>query len=197
MPPDDRLPPELRELSKTELRELYVTAMRIALGLMKSRSAAEQLVSDAFEALLTTRRWDKSKGPLERHLFGVLTSIRSNRFKSKADARAEDVGKEYQREMGEVAQSAEARMLSHSASEADRSSAGDELDELARSVAHLPVATKVLGCLRASEDGEKKKPAEVAAELGLPREEVYMANKLLREHLAKIRARRGEGGGEE
>jgi hypothetical protein len=99
MPPDDKLPPELKTVSKEEFREVYTAATRLALGLMKSRTLADELVSDTFEALLTTRRWDPARGPLLRHVLGSMTSIRSNKFKkNKAGERTTNADKAYQRE---------------------------------------------------------------------------------------------------
>jgi hypothetical protein len=69
------------------------------------------------------------------------------------------------------------------------------LDEIERSVADHPVAPRVLRARRETEDGDKKKAAEIAVTLKLSVDPVYGANKLLREHAARILARR-RGGGE-
>jgi hypothetical protein len=198
MSPDDALPPELKSVSKQEFREAYEAAMHLAMGLTRGNKAqADELVSDTFEALMTTRRWDPTRGPLVRHVLGALTSIRSNKFRSKGGDRDKGAEKAYQRdELGLRGADAQERMLEHNEREGARQEAAEVLDELEKSLADHAVAPRVLRARREADDGDKKKAAEIAAMLKMPVDPVYGANKLLREHAAKILARRRGGRGE-
>lgn len=200
MPPDDKLPPELRTISRDEFRQVYASATRIALGVMRDREAADRLTSDAFEALMTTRRWDPTRGPLAQHVFGILMSIRSNQFHSKEPERDRKTRRDFQREeVGTKGASPEDRALEHTEREAAAGEAETELEELARSVADQPLAKRVLEKrLEATVEGEPKRASVIAAELGVEVKEIYKANDVLRGHLRAIRKRRGtpEGEGE-
>lgn len=198
MPPDDRLPPELRTISRDEFRQVYATAARIALGMMKNRDAADRLMSDSFEALMTTRRWNPERGALMDHVAGILKSIRSNQFHSKEPDREKKTGRDFQREeVGTKADSPEAKNLDHADREAADRGAETELDELARSVADQPLVKRVLEArLESTVEGTKKRAGDIAAELGVPVKEVYKANDVLRDHLRAIRKRRGTPEGE-
>jgi hypothetical protein len=193
MPPDEKLPPELRTISREEFRQVYATAARIALGIMRNRDAADRLMSDAFEALMTTRRWNPERGALLDHVAGILKSIRSNQFHSKAPERDRQARRDFQREeIGTKTASPEDRTLEHTEREASDREAETELEELARSVADQPLARSVLEKrLEATKEGTPKRAGDVAAELGVPVKDVYKANDVLRDHLRAIRRRRG------
>jgi DNA-directed RNA polymerase specialized sigma24 family protein len=194
MPPDEELPPELRAVSKAEFREVYTAATRLALALMKDRDRADLLVSDTFEKLLTTRRWDPKTKPLLDHVLSSVMSIRSNTFRSKARARDDVAHEGFQREeAGMEAESPEAKTLARAKEEGAQADAEAELDALGKSVEKHALAPRVLACRRAG----KTKRAEIADELGVSPEEVSLANDVLRDHLRKIRARRDKKGGEE
>jgi hypothetical protein len=154
MPPDDELPPALETVSKQELREAYEAATHLAMGLTRGNKAqADELASDTFEALMTRRPWDPTRGPPVRHVLGALTSIRSNRFRSKGGDRDKSVEKAYQRdELGLKGAHAEERILEHNEREDARQEAAEVLDELEKTLADHAVAPRVLRarCARAA-----------------------------------------------
>jgi DNA-directed RNA polymerase specialized sigma24 family protein len=163
--------------------------------LMKDRQRAEDLVSDTFEKLMTTRRWDPEAGQTFRyHVLGIVMSERSNKFRSKADEREAVAHEGHQREeVGEKADSPETKMLSRVEEERAQASAEAELDALAKSVERHPLAPQVLACRRAG----KTKRAEIADALQVSPAEVSLANDVLKDHLKKIRARGSAAEGEE
>ena len=194
MPPDEELPPELLTVSKEEFREVYAAATRFALALMRDRARADDLVSETFEKLLTTRRWDPTKKPLLDHVLGAIRSNRSNRFHSKAGEHAAVAHEGYQREeAGMEAVSPETKNLERAEEEGAQADAEAELEALAKSVEKHAVAPRVLACRRAG----KTKRSEIADELGVSPAEVSLANDVLRDHLRKIRARGSGKDGEE
>jgi len=194
MPPDEELPPELLTVSKAEFREVYAAAARLALALMKDRHRADLLVSDTFEKLLTTRRWDPKTKPLLDHVLGSMRSIRSNTFRSRAAAHDAVAHEGFQREeAGMEAESPETKTLARAEEEGAQTEAEAELDALAKSVETHALAPRVLACRRAG----KTKRSEIADELGVSPAEVSLANDVLRDHLKKIRARRTGNEGEE
>jgi DNA-directed RNA polymerase specialized sigma24 family protein len=193
MPPDARgqpLPPEIASLPRDEFRAIYDRATQVVFGFTKSRPRTEELVQSASMLLLTTRRWDPSKGPLLQHFLGIVRSVLSHSYsreKTERGARAAQTREDFQREVvGTEAASPEDATIDGTDG-ADRQAAAErELDELDASVAGSPDAQRVLRARRAGD--RKKKAAEIALELGLPVERVYRANKLLLNHLRRIRA---------
>ncbi|HEY8088176.1 MAG TPA: hypothetical protein VIF09_10035 [Polyangiaceae bacterium] len=197
MPPDAEkapLPPELQGVTREELRDVYVAATRYAQSLLKSKARAEDVVQRAFEKLLTTRRWNPAGGvPLLHHMLGVVKSMVSDAFKSKAHERADRAHGEFQRDVGEKERSPEEATLDRAETEGRQSDAESELDRLEASVSGHDLAPRVLRCRR---DG-KVKASDIARELDVPVAQVYRANEMLKDHLRKIRAEGGEEESEE
>jgi DNA-directed RNA polymerase specialized sigma24 family protein len=175
---------DVAALSKEQVRKAYEAAMAVALAITRSGARAEEVVQDAFERLLTTRRWDSSKGPLDRHMAGIVRSLLNIGFHAAAPKKEAQAQKSYQHEViGVRSESAETLALSAS-EKAERSAhAEGELEQLRASVAAHPVAPGVLRCRAEG----LHKAADIAAELNVSVDEVYRANELLRERLKKIR----------
>jgi DNA-directed RNA polymerase specialized sigma24 family protein len=199
MPPDDtrtEIPPEIAALSKDEFRAIYEQATLIVLGITQSKTRTDELMQAASVLLLTTRRWDRDKGPLLKHLVGIARSVLSHSYRREKTDRADRAAQDresFQREViGTEARSAEDDTVDRTDADERQVAAARELDELDASLPEGSDAQRVLRCRRAGE--KRKKPAEIAHELGLPVERVYRANKLLLHHVRRIRAARaGEG----
>jgi len=56
------LPPELKAVAPDQMRAVLEAAALVALRLTKSKRLADELLSDVFDKLTTTRRWDRSRG---------------------------------------------------------------------------------------------------------------------------------------
>jgi DNA-directed RNA polymerase specialized sigma24 family protein len=198
MPPEQRgqrLPPEIASLPEGEFRMTYERATLMVFGFTKSKVRTDELMQTAADLLLTTRRWDPGERPLLDHFLGIVRSVLSHSYsreKTERGDRATQTRESFQREVvGTEAASPEERAMD-GADAADRQAAAErELDELDSSLTGSPDAQRVLRARRAA-DG-KKKPAEIALELNLPVERVYRANKLLLQHLRRIRAQPPEG----
>jgi DNA-directed RNA polymerase specialized sigma24 family protein len=176
------------EPTQEEVRNAYMAAMAVAMKILKSKSRAEEVVQDVFEALLTTRPWVRAKGPFDRHVVGATCSIISNQRQSAAPKRDKQTQSGFQREViGHSALSPEQKTLDRAEEEGAQTDAEAELDALEASVADNPVAVAVLRCRRAHE--EPPKAAEIAREIGHPVELVYRANDVLKDHLRKLRSR--------
>jgi DNA-directed RNA polymerase specialized sigma24 family protein len=196
MPPDkprQELPAEIAALSREEFRSVFEQAMQIVLGFTKSKARTDELMQTASLLLFTTRRWNPRAGPILGHLLGIVRSVLSHSYRhenSERGARAAHARESFQREVaGTEAASPEDETIDGTATEERRAEAERELDELAASVADHADAPRVLRSRRDA-DG-KKKAADIARELDLPVERVYRANKLLLNHLRRIRAKRG------
>jgi DNA-directed RNA polymerase specialized sigma24 family protein len=180
------LPPELASLSKTEMRDAYQAVAQLAFRITRSTSRTDELVQTTFERLLTTRRWDPEGGPLLHHLMGVVKSLLSISYKSKAKKHDEIAHDGFHREVvGESAGSVEDAIIEHADREAEHAGAAAELDELVARVARHPDATRVL---RLKIDTGIDDAAEIAVELDLPVTRVYRINEVLKYHLERIRA---------
>ena len=197
MPPDERrqqLPPEIAALSRDEFRAVYEQATQIVLGITKSKARTEELMQTAASLLLTTRRWNPNGGPLLRHMVGIVRSVLSHSYRRENTERAERAAharESFQREvLGMEAASPEDETIDGTATAERQAEAERELDELAASVADHPDAPRVLRMRREAEG--KKKAADIARELDMPVGRVYRANDVLRRHLRRIRAERGE-----
>jgi DNA-directed RNA polymerase specialized sigma24 family protein len=170
--------------SKEDLRAAYVAAMAFALALTRSKARAQDVVQDAFERLLTTRPWDPSKGPLDAHMMGIVRSL-LNIARRSASARNEArAHEEYHAEVvGRQTESAEHETLEHAGAEERRTAAATVLEQLTARVAAHPVAPGVLRCRAEG----LQKAGDIATALGVPVDQVYRANELLKEQLQKIR----------
>jgi len=180
--------------TKEEARAALVAAMTAALGMTRSRRLAEEIVQDAFERVMTTRPWSRKERTFEQHMVGTVWSLVSHEFASKRsehDAEAHDGF--HREEAGQSAASPEDKMLDRAEQENRWASADEELDALAESVAGHPAAREVLRCRR--EHGLTK-ASEIAARIGLPVEQVYRANEVLRDHLRSLRKKRKKASGE-
>ncbi len=177
------LPPELAALASGELRAMLERAREVAIIWTKSKPQADELISDLYVKLTTTRRW--RKGPLLDHVLGVLRSELSHRRTSKTPVRERTAGEAYYREVRpHRVQSAEDDMLEHADAVRRQGRAADELRRLEERVAAHPLTRDVL---RLKGEGVHK-AAEIARALQVPTRQVYLALESLKYHLQKIRA---------
>ncbi len=173
--------------SKEELRDAYAAALAYALKKTGSKARADDALQDASELLLTTRKWDRTRGPLDVYLIGIVRSVLSH-ARASATPRREQVAHEgfHAEVVGRQTQSPEARTLDHAESAERQTNAATELELLTASVADYPVPLGVLRCRAEGLD----KASEIAANLRVPVDDVYRANEMLRLHLKKIRERK-------
>jgi len=176
--------------TRDEVRDALAAAMTVALAITRSKQRAEDFVQEAFESVLSgARPWLRDKGPFDRHLMGAVRSIVSHSRTSAQPKKDVEAQEGFHREVvGHSAPSPEDKTLHRAEEEGRQSTADSELDDLDASVADNPAARSVLRCRRAHD--EPLKAGEIAKKLGLPVEQIYRANELLKEHLAKIRARK-------
>jgi DNA-directed RNA polymerase specialized sigma24 family protein len=179
--------PELAAVTPKELQALFESLYRVALALTRSRARAEEVVENAFERLLTTRRWNPGKAPLAKHLAYIVKSLVMHEESSTRPERDQAAAEGFYRETEtERAESSEQKNLLYAESASRQAEAARELEELRASVAHQPLVSEVL---RKREEGLER-AADVAQALGVPVERVYRANEVLREHLKRIRQSR-------
>jgi DNA-directed RNA polymerase specialized sigma24 family protein len=170
--------------TKEQMRAAYEVAMVTALVITRSKVRAEEAVQDAFERLLTTRRWDPSKGSLERHMAGIVRSLLSISFHAAEPRKKAAAEVAFQDEVVGRTESPfetaalEAKELSEQDARSER-----QLERLRASVAHHPLASAVLRC---HVDGIVE-PRRIARALGVSNERVHRANTLLRSYRDKIR----------
>ena len=175
--------------SKEEVRDAVDAAMAVALAITQSRQRAEDVVQDAFERALTTRHWDRSKGPFDRYMAGVVRSLLNIAFHSAGPEREAKAHEGFYDEVaGRWTESAEVKTLEYAEAEERDARAVEDLERLRASVAEHPVAPEVLKCRERGID----KAAQIARELEVPVQKVYRANELLKEHLGKIWEARNE-----
>ena len=154
----------------------------------RSRQRAEELVQDAFEAVMTTRPWSRKERTYKHHMVGIVWSLTSHEHTSKRPKRDAETHAGWQREeAGEKAPSPEDRTLQRAEEEGKQTSAEAELDALDASLGDNETARRVLRCRR--EHGLVK-AGDVGAKLDLPVEQVYRANEVLKDHLRTVRRRR-------
>ena len=172
-----------RPPSKEEVRDAVDAAMAVALAITRSKQRAEDIVQDAFERALTTRQWDRSKGPFDRYMAGVVRSLLNIAFHSAAPEREAKAHEGFYDEVaGRRTESAEVKVLEYAEGEERDARAVEDVERLRASVEGHPVAQAVLRCREQGID----KAAHIARELKVPVEQVYRANELLKEHLGKI-----------
>jgi DNA-directed RNA polymerase specialized sigma24 family protein len=173
--------------SKTEVRAAYEAALTFAIKVTRSRERGQELVQAAFERMLTTRAWDPGKVPFDVHMIGIVRSLLYIEHHSAQPRNEQHAGEGFHQEVvGRSTASAEDRALEHAEAEMRREMAARQLEQLAERVADHPVAPGVLRCRT---EGVTR-AADIATHLGVPVEQVYRANELLKEQLKKIR----EGG---
>jgi hypothetical protein len=203
MPPDPKVqsPQPESAPTKDEFHAAYQQAMPIVLGFTKSKPRTEELMQAAAVLLMSTRRWDRSKGPLLDHFVSIVRSVLSHAYsreKTERGERAAETREKFQREVvGTEAPSPEEKTLDGADAANRQAAASRELDALEASlaVAGSEDAVRVLRARRAA-DG-KKRAGDIAKELEIPAERVYRANKLILQHARKLRARRAENAPDE
>lgn len=170
--------------SKKETRDAYAAAMALALARTRSKQRAEDFVQEAFKRLLTTRPWDRNRGPFERHVLGIVASLISNEYRGAA-TRNEAVAQQafHDEVVGHHTTSAEEQVLEQADDKERQAGATREIEQLRASVAGDQVACDVLQWR-----GEGlHKAADIANALGVDIDQVYRSNELLRDRLKKIR----------
>jgi len=169
--------------SKEEVREAYVAAMRLAMAITRSKQRAEEVLQDAFERQLTTRRWDRCKGPYDAFMLGVVRSLLSNAHRSAVPRKEARAHEGFHDEVaGRKTESYEHQTIEHAEAAERQMDAATALERLTAAVAGNPVAS---GVLRSRAEGLHK-AGDIAAALGVPVEQVYRANEFLKLQLKKI-----------
>jgi DNA-directed RNA polymerase specialized sigma24 family protein len=180
----NEFPPELKAVPQDEMRRVFEKAKLVALRLTKSKRRADELVSDVFVKLTTTRRWNPARKPLLEHVIGALRSELNNQYMSKAPERERTANEAYHRDVVPLrVESTEERMLA-------RAKAVKEVRLLETRISKHALMHKVLQC---KADGIDR-PADIARALGVPAERVHRAIELLKHHLANIRAASDDDG---
>ncbi len=184
-------PPEMRALSREEFRALYAKVTRAALALTKSEARADQLVSEAFERIRTSRNYPREQGvPLAVFVVQVMKSILSHERKSKASARRNEAHDGYHREVvGFDIPSPEDAFVEHADLQSREAHYAGEYERLAARVAGNERYAAVLRCML---EGIEK-AGDIAARLGVPVTQVYDAKEGLKHHLGKMRADAAKG----
>ncbi len=179
------VPPEIAALPPEEFRRIWEATTLVVFRITRSKVRTDQLMSDLFEKLTTTRRWDPSRRSLESHMRGALSSMMTHEYHSKKPEReaAAHAG-HYREERGHHDPSPEQRILDASEAEERRAAAARQLESLEKWAERDPV---MKGVLRGKADG--KKPAEIARDLGVAPHEVYKAIRALKEHMERMRAK--------
>jgi DNA-directed RNA polymerase specialized sigma24 family protein len=177
------MPPELASVPDRELREILRAARAYAFTKTKSRTGADVLVSDVFMKLMTTRRWDPTRAPLQKYFLFVIKSEFSNQVTSAAPDRENSAHEGFHREVRpDHSPSAEDGILDHGEQKERHDQSRTELDALKARIARHPLMPRVLECR-----GEGMTPGETARFLQVPERDVYAAIKLLKHHLNRIR----------
>jgi DNA-directed RNA polymerase specialized sigma24 family protein len=178
-----KMPKELASVPDRELREILRAARAYALTKTKSRVGADMLVSDVLMKLMTTRRWDPTRAPLQKYFLFVIKSEFSNQITSAAPERENSAHEGFHREVRpDHSPSAEDGILDHGEQKERHDQSRIELDALKARIARHPLMPRVLECR-----GEGMTPGETARLLQVPERDVYAAIKLLKHHLSRIR----------
>jgi DNA-directed RNA polymerase specialized sigma24 family protein len=198
------IPSEIRAMPADELHAAWRAATLVALRATRSPQAAGEAVSDAFQVVCRTNAWDPARGAFLPYFLGVLKRML---LASHRGHKREGLAKQaYRREVLPASVSSHETDLLARAEEAAEPArtarrhalAARRLAELERRIAQHPLAPAVLRC---KAEGLERRPADVAATLGVPVAQVYRAVEVLKYHLNRIRAEMpGEpddpGGGE-
>lgn len=177
------LPPELAAVPKAELESVLRAGFLFVVKRTKSKEFAENLVSTAYFKMATTRRWDPNKTKLIAHFLGVIRSLASHHYTSKAPERDEEAHEGFHREMSAAhSSSAEDAIVESDDAQERQAAAATLLEQLEARIANHPLAPKVLAC-----KAKEMTPAEIARDLGVPVGDVYGAIKLIKHHLQKLR----------
>jgi DNA-directed RNA polymerase specialized sigma24 family protein len=174
----------LAAIPKDEFRAIWRSATQVALRITKSKSRADELMSDVYEKLVTTRPWNGAE-PLEEHLIGMMKSLLYIQRHSKKGSRENAAHEGYQREVRpEREPSVEEATIEAGDADDRQAQAARELEELQRRASKHPVMSGVLRCMA---EGTHK-PADIALALKVPVQQVYRARELLKDHLERMRA---------
>src|ERR1700722_4814665 len=181
-PSDDALPtefpPELKSLPPSELRRVHVAATLYARKKTKSKIKGDELVSDVFIKLTTTRRWKPEKGPLLPYVLRAIKSMLSHERGGLAPERDQTAHEGFYREEQRAhTLSPEDKLLEHRDEHDRQSEAMSELDALGARIADHPLMPRVLAC-----KAQGMMPGEIARALNVPASDVYAAIKLIKHH---------------
>ena len=176
--------------TQQEAREGLEAAMIAAIGMTRSKQRAEDLVQDAFEAVMTTRPWSRAKRTFTEQLVGAVWSMASHEHTSKRPKKDAEAHEGFHdEEIGRHAPSPEYKTLDRAEQETRQSDAEGELDELDAAVSDNTTARDVLRCR--CEHGLVK-AGEIATKLGIDVDLVYTANKLLQDRLRALRKKKAK-----
>lgn len=173
-----------RAPSREELREARLAAVTYVQSLRYSRQKALDVVQDAFEKAMTTRRWDADRVSFKDQVIGVVRSLLSHERDAATDRNEREAARGFHDEVvGRRAKSMEEDIV-------EREEWGERDDDfeglyerLAARVASHELAPEVLRCRR----GGVERPADIAEALGVTVDRVYRANETLKIHLLRIR----------
>jgi DNA-directed RNA polymerase specialized sigma24 family protein len=188
-PPHSQLPPELAALSAEEFGKACDLIKGMAIKLMKRPEEADELYWTVWSRLLTDKRYDPAKGPLEPWLVLVTKGEYKNAIEKKASKRRRDATAHeryhYEEGLTSIA-STEDQMIAHAEDSAKQAEVARDLRALAARAADHPIALRVLELRK-----EGHKPAAIAEILGVPTKKVYEANESLKDYLKEIRTEQG------
>jgi DNA-directed RNA polymerase specialized sigma24 family protein len=182
--PPVELPPEIKNLDPAVLRDLLAAGRVLVIKKTRSKDIADQVISDTFYKLTTTRRWDPTKGPLLPYFLLSVKSELGHFFERQATERRRmlDDGLEREDLQGHMA-SAEQTVIEADGARARQALAAEVLRLLQEQIAHHPLMPRVLAAQM-----QGMKPAAIARHLELPERDIYGAIKLLKHHMNNIRA---------
>jgi hypothetical protein len=189
-PPRKDQPPELRAIPDEVLRAACETLRAITIKVLRNKERAEMLYWTVWHKVLTTRRYDPTKGPLVPWLIFVTKSeywheLEKEKARAEHDAEAHEG---FHREVRPVlTASAEEQILDHAEDAQDEADAAEDATLLRARAARHPIALRVVD-LRA----EGHKPKAIAALLGVDVKKVYEACDSLQDYLKEIQEARSE-----
>jgi len=184
---------DVREMTVEQRRALYETVLLFASRLTRSEERAEELTQEAFLRLLTTRRWDPKKQPsLERHLFGIVKSLRWAGGKATIRKYEEEAGHEQALLSGGAAPSAETTSIDHAKREREKSIAAQRAGALRAKLAGHDLELSICDLMA---DDDVAKRSHLAQRLGRSAGEVDKALRRIRRYMNSIVA--ADGGEDE
>jgi DNA-directed RNA polymerase specialized sigma24 family protein len=188
------LPPELAALPAEELRAIFEESLLIANRWLHSPTRAREVVSDLYQKLTTTRRWDPTKAPLRVYVIHTMRSLmrheRGDRFTKKEREANVVFSEQYYAEPGA---SPEQMHLDHAEESRREARAKRHLEQLEQRIEGLPLARSIV---QAHRERDFEKPAELASYLDAPVKDVYRALDMLRHHIGNIRKEDSDREGE-
>jgi DNA-directed RNA polymerase specialized sigma24 family protein len=189
-PPRKDQTPELQAIPEQELREACETLRAITIKILRSKRRALELYWGVWHKLLTTRRYDPTKGPLVPWMILVAKSVYSNAVEkvtrtAEHDAEAHEG---FHREVAPViTASPEEEMLERAEAARAEAEAAEDFHALRARAAMHPIALRVVDLQM-----EGHKPKAIAEIVGVDVTKVYQASDSIRDYLKEIQNARRE-----